>query len=473
MIDTKTLTIKDASSLLSNGEIKAEEIAEACLKKIGEENKDNNIYLEVYSDVMESAKNAQKLLDNKSGGLLAGIPISLKDNILVDGKNVTAGSKILEGYTATYDATVIKKLKEQGAVFLGRTNMDEFAMGGSTEHSAYGVTRNPFDKDRVAGGSSGGSAASVATGTALGSLGSDTGGSVRQPASFCGVVGLKPTYGAVSRFGLIAMGSSLDQIGPIAKTVDDVEIIYNAIRGKDPNDSTSIETNNKSIEFEKKVAVPRGLLEGLGFDEEVRHNFEEMLSKLKESGVEVIEVDMPNLKYALPAYYIIMPAEAATNLSRFDGVRYGIRKEGKNLLGDYMATRGEGFGKEVRRRILLGTYILSAGYYDAYYNKAVASRKIIEGDFDNAFKVASAVVMPTSPSLPFKIGEKESDPLSMYLADIFTVTANITGHPAISIPSGFGDMNGTKLPIGFQIMAPKNREDVLFGLGRHIEKIRD
>jgi len=371
----------------------------------------------------------------------------------------------LENYVAPYDATVIKKLKEAGAIFLGRANMDEFAMGSSTENSAYGVTKNPHDETRVAGGSSGGSAAAVAADLALAALGSDTGGSVRQPASFCGLVGLKPTFGAVSRFGLMAMGSSLDQIGPLAKNVEDAEIIFNAICGQDLMDSTTIKSttyNRQSITSRFIIGVPRDFL-GEGVAPEVLKNFEAGLKKLEQAGVEIRDIELPNIRYSLPVYYIIMPAEISSNLARFDGVKFGPKISGDNLLEDYLKTRGQLFGKEARRRIILGTYVLSAGYYDAYYNKAIAVRKMIADDLKKIFDSGvNAIATPTTPMPAFKIGEKINDPLQMYLADIFTVTANITGVPAISIPSG---------STGFQLQADWGREDILFEIGKKFEKI--
>jgi aspartyl-tRNA(Asn)/glutamyl-tRNA(Gln) amidotransferase subunit A len=345
--------------------------------------------------------------------------------------------------------------------------MDEFAMGGSTENSAFGPTRNPHDTTRVPGGTSGGSAAAVAMGSVLGSIGSDTGGSIRQPASFCGVVGMKPTYGRVSRYGLMAMGSSLDQIGPFGKTVEDAEIIFKVISGHDVMDSTSV-PEKLAVSGRgkpKSIGVPRDFI-AEGLDEEVRANFEESLEKLKRLGYEVKDISVPDLKYSLATYYIIMPAEVSTNLSRFDGIKYGLSKDGGDMASSYLKTRGEGFGKEARRRIILGTYVLSSGYYDAYYNKANAVRSLIRRELKEAFEGVDAIVTPTSPVPAFKIGERSEDPLSMYLADIFTVPVNMSGIPAISVPSG-----KTKggLPLGLQIMAPHFGEDVLFEIGKNFE----
>jgi aspartyl-tRNA(Asn)/glutamyl-tRNA(Gln) amidotransferase subunit A len=467
MIDLKTLTIKKAHSALVKGEYSALELAEAYLAEIEKKNKELNAYLEFFDDVREQAKEADKKIKAGKADMLTGIPIAIKDNILIQGRRVSAASKILEGYVAPYDATVIKKLKDAGAVFLGRTNCDEFAMGGSTENSAYGVTRNPHDTARVAGGSSGGSAAAVAANLALAALGSDTGGSVRQPASFCGVVGFKPSYGAVSRSGLIAMGSSLDCIGPIAKTVEDAQIIFDYIRGTDSFDSTSVDLHATRYTLHAthlRVGVPRGFVEKEGIDAEVLKNFNESLERLKRVGAEIVDVELPNLKYALACYYIIMPAEASANLARFDGVKYGPRVSGENSIGDYFKTRAL-FGPEVRRRIILGTYVLSAGYYDAYYGKALAARALIRMDFEKAFEKVDIIAVPTSPIPAWKIGEKE-DPLSAYLADIFTITANIAGIPAISVPSG---ETGSGLPLGLQLMAPFGTDDILFGASRMLE----
>ena len=465
-MDLKNLTIKSARDSLDKGEFTALDLVSSYLKQI-EEKRDLNAYLEVFDDVLDQAKKADleiKEGKNKEKPLL-GIPFSIKDNILIEGKKVTSASKILDSFVAPYDATAIKKLKDAGAIFLGRTNMDEFAMGGSTENSAYGVTRNPYDIERVAGGSSGGSAVSVATDGALISLGSDTGGSVRQPASFCGIVGLKPTYGSVSRNGLMAMGSSLDVIGTFSKNVSDAEITFDVIKGKDTMDSTSVSEEDFSEVKEKQkltIGVPEKLLEMDGISDDVKENFQKSLEKLKGLGFKIQKIDLPNVSMSLAIYYILMPAEVSSNLSRFDGVKYGFHRDGKDLLDDYLKTRGDGFGKEVRRRILLGTYVLSAGYYDAYYNKALLGREMIKKDLDDAFKEVDLIMTPTTPTTAWKIGE-HTDPLSDYLADIFTVTANIAGIPAISLPSGFDKNN---MPMGIQFMAPYMAEKYLFNVGK-------
>ncbi|MEI6057947.1 MAG: amidase family protein, partial [bacterium] len=352
-------------------------------------------------------------------------------------------------------------------------NMDEFAMGGSTENSAFGVTKNPHDTGRVAGGTSGGSAAALAMDGALAALGSDTGGSIRQPASFCGVVGLKPTYGAVSRYGVMAMGSSLDQIGPFGKTVADTEIIFNTIRGQDTLDGTTISETTyspraSSVGKSTKpiIGVPRHFLGGDGIDKAVLENFNQSLEKFKKLGYEVRDITLPNIAYSLAIYYIIMPAEVSSNLSRFDGVKYGLHKDGSTSIEDYFETRGAGFGKEVRRRVLLGTYVLSSGYYDAYYNRANALRRVLTADFEKAFKDVDIILTPTAPAPAFKIGEKTADPVAMYLEDIFTVTANLTGMPAMSIPSGFSEIGGKKLPLGLQMTARHGDEKTLFTAGK-------
>lgn len=461
-IDLSTLTIRKAHEGLMSGAFSAVDLASAYLEVIKQKDGDINAYREVFADVLEQAKEADRRIAAKENiNPLLGIPFSIKDNILIEGRKAGAASKILERYVAPYDATVIAKLKERGVVFIGRVNMDEFAMGGSTENSAYGATKNPHDTTRVAGGSSGGSAASVAMDGALASLGSDTGGSIRQPGAFCEVVGLKPTYGAVSRHGLMAMGSSLDVIAPTAKTVEEVETIFNVIKGGDVYDGTSFYPDKLDGAHQPKtLGIIKGLLDQGGIDEKVKANFNATVEKLKGAGYTIKEIELPNLSYSLAAYYVIMPAEVSSNMSRFDGVKYGFKKDGANLLDDYLGTRGEGFGPEVRRRIMLGTYVLSSGYYDAYYAKANKVREVIRQDFKKAFESVDAILTPTTPTPAFKIGEKTSDPLSMYLEDIFTVTANLVGIPAINVPPNM------------QIMAPHYREDVLFVLGKEIEKLR-
>jgi aspartyl-tRNA(Asn)/glutamyl-tRNA(Gln) amidotransferase subunit A len=469
-IDLKNLTIIKAHGAMKRGDFSAVELAQAYLDVIAMKNKDLNAYLEVFSDVVEQAKVADKLFaeekfgDGAQTSFLTGIPFAVKDNILIQGHIASAASKMLEQYHAVYDATVIAQLKKVGAVFLGRTNMDEFAMGGSTENSAFGVTKNPHDLSRVAGGSSGGSAAAVASDMALAALGSDTGGSIRQPASFCGVVGLKPTYGAISRYGVMAMGSSLDQIGPFAKTVADAEIIFNAIHGQDSLDSTTISASTyspKRIGTKKPVIGYLDYKGGAGIDPQVYRIFNESKARFEKLGYKTKLVTIPNIDYSLAAYYIVMPAEVSANMARFDGVKYGFHKDGKTGVDDYFETRAAGFGKEVRRRILLGTYVLSSGYYDAYYNHANAVRRVMAAGFDRAFDTVDVIMTPTAPSPAFKIGEKISDPIAMYLEDIFTVPANLTGLPAMSVPAGFA----VSLPVGIQLTARHGDEKTLFEAG--------
>lgn len=470
-IDLKNLTIEKAHKAFKNGEYSVTDLVNEYLKVIDEKNKKLNAFLEIYDDVSDQVKRAEEMFKNGSATMITGIPIAIKDNILFEGHIASASSKILENYKATYDAFVIEKLKSQGAILIGRTNMDEFAMGSSTETSAFGVTRNPLDETRVPGGSSGGSAVSVAANMSLVALGTETCGSVRQPASFCGLVGLKPTYGVLSRSGIIAMGSSLDQVGPLGKNIGDVKILFDAINGHDPKDSTSLPDKvrlNKEKPLKKRIGVPRDFLKGEGIDDEVLKNFEENCEKLKNAGYEMVDVSSSLMKYSLAVYYIIMPAEVSSNLARFDGIRYGLSEGGNNLLEVYKKSRGKGFGKESRRRILLGTYILSHGYYDAYYNTAVKVREMIKKELLNIFLDVDAFITPTVPFLPFKLGEKLNDPISMYLCDIFSAPANLADLCSISIPSG---KNKNELPFGLQITAPFLREDILFSIGKDFEKL--
>src|SRR3989344_1754331 len=466
MIDLENLTIKKAREDLDKKVFSAVDLASAYLAEIKKKNKELNAYLEVFDDVLAQAKVADEIIARRESKPLTGIPFAVKDVMLIKGRHVSAASKILENYTACYDATAIDKLKEQGAVFLGRTNMDEFALGSSTENSAYGVTKNPYDKSRVAGGTSGGSAAAVASGMALGALGSDTGGSVRLPSAFCGVVGLKPTYGGVSRSGLIAAASSLDCIGAIAKNSEDAQIIFDVIYGHDVLDSTSIrevesyKVHNviKSEAKKLKIGVPWDLINQEGIEENVKENFKKAVQSFEDLGYKIVNIKLPN---CIALYYIINFAEVSTNLARLDGMRYGSHVDGGNLLQDYLKTKRKGFGKETRRRILLGTYVLSAGYYDAYYGKAQKARMALRKEFKELFTRVDLILTPTSPIPAWRIGEK-SNPLSVYLADIFTVTANIVGVPAISLPSGNALIGGKKLPLGIQFMASHGRETLLF-----------
>jgi len=471
-ISLRELTINKAHQLLIDQKIKVKDLVDVYLGEIKEKNKDINAYLEIYNNLDEQIEKAQELIDSGGATLLTGIPIAIKDNILYKGQIASASSLILENYVATYDSFVVERLKDEGVIFLGRTNMDEFAMGSSTETSAFGVTKNPHDISRVPGGSSGGSASAVAGDMALVALGTETCGSVRQPASFCGLVGLKPSYGAVSRSGIIAMGSSLDQVGPMAKTVEEVEIVFRAISKYDKKDSTSIPEEKRDIEkkpLKKKIGIPREFLESGGIDKAVLNNFEETCQKLKSLGYEIVDISLPILKYSLAVYYIIMPAEVSSNLARYDGIRYGLSIDADNLFDVYAKSRASGFGKEVRRRILLGTYVLSHGYYDAYYNTAIKVRKMIKDEINKAFLDIDAFITPTVPFLPFKLGEKLNDPVSMYLCDIFSAPANLANIPAITIPSG---KTNEGLPFGVQITAPFLREDVLFQIGKDIESLQ-
>ncbi len=470
MIDLKNLTISNTHSSLLNGDFTVTELIKEYLAVIAEKNSSINAYLEIYDDIFEQAKQAEEMFQNGTATLMTGIPVALKDNMLNEGHIASASSLVLKNHVATYDSFVVKQLKNQGAVFLGRTNMDEFAMGSSTETSAYGNTKNPLDESRVPGGSSGGSVAALAMNGTLVALGSDTGGSIRQPAAFCGLVGLKPTYGAVSRSGIISMGSSLDQVGPFGKNVTDTEILFKAINGYDEMDSTSVKLNDRADAkpLKKKIGVPKSFLQGGGMEPEILKNFEESCKKLENAGYEIIDISLPLIKYSLAVYYIISPAEVSSNLARYDGIRYGLHEEADKLFEVYTKSRGKGFGKEVRRRILLGTYILSHGYYDAYYNTAIKVRHAIKEELKTAFMEVDAIITPTSPFMPFKFGEKSDDPIGMYLSDLFSVPANIADIPAISIPSG---KNSEGLPFGLHIMAPIFREDILFAIGKDFEKL--
>jgi aspartyl-tRNA(Asn)/glutamyl-tRNA(Gln) amidotransferase subunit A len=465
------LSITEAARGLRSKEFSVRELYDYCYAEGVSRNLELNAYLEFFHDAETDAAivAAQKRIDTEGNDapMLCGIPLAIKDNILIEGRIASASSKMLENYKATYDSTVIKKLKAQNAIFIGRTNMDEFAMGSSTEHSAFGSSKNPHDVSRVPGGSSGGSASAVASNGAIAALGTDTGGSIRQPAAHCGLVGFKPTYGGISRSGLIALASSLDQAGPLTKSVADAKIIYEALKGTDELDSTTIPTPSpyKKRETPKvfRVGVPYHLLES-GVDPDLRANFDAAIAKLKAAGHEIVDVSLPTSSYALAVYYVIQPAEASANLARFDGMRYGLAKRGKTLLDDYVDTRTEGFGEETKRRILLGTFVLSSGYIDAYYRKADAARAVLTKEYDDAFEKVDVIAFPTTPSPAFKFGEK-SDPVSMYLEDIFTVTANLTGMPAISVPMGTVVREEKTLPTGIHFTAPKGAEEFLFTIG--------
>lgn len=453
------LTIKSATDGLRKAEFTSVELTRACLNQIKIYDKEIGAFLEVYADeALEQARESDKRIKAKKPlGDLDGIPGATKDNMLMRGKIVSAGSRILENYKSAYDATVVRKLHNQGAIILGRTNMDEFAMGSSTETSAYQKTKNPWNLETVPGGSSGGSAAAVAANMCLFALGSDTGGSIRQPASLCGVTGLKPTYGRVSRYGLIAMASSLDQIGPLTKTAEDAKIVLEAIEGKDARDATSVDLlsqiepstlNAKRFTLKDlRIGVPKEYFIA-GMDGEVEKRVREAIKKFEDLGVKVEEISLPHSEYGLAIYYIIMPAEVSANLARFDGIRYGASAPGEKLWDVYDNTRGQNFGAEVRRRIMLGTYVLSAGYYDAYYKKAQQVRTLVKQDFDKALHQVDVILTPTSPGVAWKLGEKFNDPLTMYLSDIYTVSANVAGLPAVSVPCGFAH----DLPVGLQII---------------------
>ncbi|MBA3065978.1 Asp-tRNA(Asn)/Glu-tRNA(Gln) amidotransferase subunit GatA, partial [bacterium] len=394
----------------------------------------------------------------------AGAPVALKDNMVIKGETASCSSKILKGFVSPYDAEVVTRLEKAGAIIVGRTNMDEFAMGSSTETSAFGATKNPIDHERVPGGSSGGSAAAVGAGLVPYSLGSDTGGSIRQPASFCGICGMKPTYGAVSRYGLIAFASSLDQIGPFAKDMDGIEKIFNVIAGIDEKDETSCGIEKLS---EKKGKIVCGIpKEYTGSTTGVKEVFAKAVKKLSRD-FEIIDVSLPSTEYAVSIYYIIAPSEASSNLSRFDGIRYGLRAESDDIIDGYFKTRGQGFGDEVKRRIMLGAFALSSGYYDAYYIKALKVRRLIKDEFDRAFQKADVIISPTSPRTAFKLGEL-TDPLSLYLQDVYTIPANMAGLPAVSIPCG---NSSDGLPVGFQIMAPRKRDLFLIDTAKKFEAV--
>ena len=469
-------TAKEQRAALLNKEISAVDLVNAEYERIEEVDGKLGAFNSLCKEqALATAKEVdKKIAAGEKLPPLAGIPLALKDNINLKDTKTTASSKILENFVSPYDATVVTKLKENLIPILGKVNLDEFAMGSSTENSAFKITRNPWDTNKVPGGSSGGSAASVAGYEATISLGSDTGGSIRLPASFCGIVGMKPTYGRVSRYGLIAFASSLDQIGPFARSLEDCALLLEAISGHDTHDSTSLDI--PVPEFSKaltqdikgaKVGVIKELL-GEGVSADVKKAVEDAISTYKNLGAEIVEISLPLLKYSIGVYYILATAEASSNLARFDGVKYGHRtKDAKNLLEMYTKTRTEGFGDEVKRRIMLGTYALSAGYYDAYYKKAQQLRRLIKNDFDKAFEKVDILISPTCPNTAFEIGSKVEDPLSMYLTDIGTISANLAGIPGMSLPCGY-DSDG--MPIGLQILAPVLKEEKLFNMAYNFEQ---
>jgi len=472
------LTAHQAYIGLRKKEFSSTEITKVCLDQIKKVDKKINAFVTVTDDLaLEQAKIAdEKIAQGEELMPLEGIPCAIKDNILVEGERCTCSSKILENYRATYNAGVIKKLKEQGAVFLGKTNMDEFAMGSSCENSALKKTKNPHDLTRVPGGSSGGSAVAVTANMCIYALGSDTGGSIRQPAAFCGVVGMKPTYGKVSRYGLVAMASSLDQIGPITKDTEDAALVLRSIAGPDAKDSTCVQYSvpdyTEAIPWgieNIRVGVIKEYFEE-GIDKEVSDLVRKAIKELEKLGAKVSEVSLPHTKYALPCYYIIMPAEVSANLARYDGIRYGYSKvKAKNLLDVYLSSRAKGLGDEVRRRIMLGTFALSAGYYEAYYDKAQRVRTKIKREYDDIFRDFDVLIGPTTPTPAFKLGERIKDPLTMYMSDVLTVSANISGMPAISLPCGFVKKEGKKLPVGLQIMGDHFKEEMVIRVASSYE----
>jgi aspartyl-tRNA(Asn)/glutamyl-tRNA(Gln) amidotransferase subunit A len=473
------LTAHELREKTKKREVSSEEIVRSVYNRITQvEDKLHSFVTLTEEEALLQARSVdEKVRKGELRGKLAGIPIAIKDNICIRNVRTTCSSHILENFISPYEATVIKKLRDAGAVFIGKTNMDEFAMGSSTENSYFGITRNPWNLDYIPGGSSGGSAVAVASDETILAIGSDTGGSIRQPAACCGIVGLKPTYGRVSRYGLVAFASSLDQIGPFGKDVGDAAILMNVLSGHDENDSTSVNLDvpdfTKSLVENVKgirIGVPKEYFVK-GMDVEVERAVKEAIELLESLGAKTFEISLPHTEYGVAVYYLIAPSEASANLARYDGVRYGYRSpETEDLLEEYEKTRGEGFGAEVKRRIMLGTYALSRGYYDAYYLKAQKVRTLIKKDFDEAFKKVDAIVTPTAPTPAFKIGEKADDPLQMYLSDIFTISANLAGIPGISLPCGFSKKG---LPIGLQLLAKPFGEEVLLRIAYTYEKNTD
>lgn len=467
-------TVVDIAARVADGSLSAVEVLEENLAAIDAREREIHAFNLVTAE--RARERATRIdADVKAGrkvGRLAGVTIALKDNMCTRGVETTCSSKILAGWKPPYDATVVRRLADEGAVFVGKTNLDEFAMGSSTENSAFGPTRNPLDTSRVPGGSSGGSAAAVAAGFAAASFGSDTGGSIRQPAALCGLVGVKPTYGLVSRQGLVAFGSSLDQIGPFTTTVADAALLMEVVAGHDPLDSTSIPQPAPTLSDALSKGV-KGMRIGRitdmpeGSSPDVLARLEAAFDALRAAGAEVVDVQMPSMSYGLTAYYLVAPAEASSNLARFDGVRYGLRVDAKDLNAMYGATRAAGFGDEVKRRIMLGTYALSAGYYDAYYGKALKVRRLIADDFAKAYQTCDVILTPTSPTVAFKFGDKTSNPLAMYLCDVFTIPTNLAGHAAMSVPFGTGEAG---LPVGVQVLAPALGEAPMFRVAAELER---
>jgi aspartyl-tRNA(Asn)/glutamyl-tRNA(Gln) amidotransferase subunit A len=470
MVRSNGMTIKELITRYQTGDTTPAETLAASQQVITDRDGDIHAYLDVYADAAVAADAATaRYQSGEATRPLEGVPLAIKNNILIKGKRMTAGSKILQDYVAPYDATTIDRLRAAGAVFVGSTNLDEFAMGSSTEHSAFGPTKNPHDETRVPGGSSGGSAAAVAMGSVPAAIGTDTGGSIRQPASYCGLVGLKPTYGAISRYGLAAMGSSFDQAGPLTNSVADAEMLYTVMAGRDPADMTTISADTYPAVATKDhytIGVPRDFLQD-GVDPDVIDRFETHLAALREAGHTIKDISLPLYEKGLPAYYIAIFAEVSSNLARYDGMRYGTRVAGDDLLEEYLHSRAEGFGPEAKRRILLGTYVLSAGYYDAFYGKAEAVRSLMRNELDEVFKDIDLITTPTAPTPAFTFGAA-ADPLAMYRQDIFTVPVNLTGVPALSVPMGTVERDGTALPVGVQYIAPHAGESRLFDLGKQM-----
>jgi len=474
-MDILNLAMWEVRELLKKKEISCVEVVKNLLSEIEKKDADLHSYLYINPDAVRDAEKVDgKIAQGEPLGALEGVPVAVKDNICVKGMPATCASKMLENFYPPYDATVIERMKKAGAIVIGKTNMDEFAFGSSTESSAFGPTKNPFDARCVPGGSSGGSAAAVGARLCFGALGSDTGGSIRQPAAFCGTVGLKPTYGRVSRYGLIAFASSLDQIGPVTRDVKDACIMMDVIAGRDEKDSTSVDIHTpdytcclKGEIKGLKVGVPEEYFAS-GIDSGVRDKVSGAIKKIEELGAEIKTISLPHTQYGIAVYYVIATAEASSNLARFDGVKYGYRSpKYKNLHEMYANTRGEAFGGEVKRRIIMGAYVLSSGYYDAYYIKAQKVRSLIRKDFTDAFKQVDVIVTPTTPELPFKLGEKKEDPLKMYLSDIFTANINLAGLPAITLPVGFVE----ELPVGMQVIAPLFREDKIIEVAYAVEQM--
>ena len=464
------MTITEMRKKFVEGTYTPTDAVKESLAVIAEKDGEIHAFLDVYQDAIEAAAEATKryAAEGESAPALLGVPVALKNNILVKGKKATGGSKILENYTATYDATIVTKLREAGAIFVGATNMDEFAMGSSTENSAFGPTKNPVDTSRVPGGSSGGSSAAVAMGAVSVAIGTDTGGSIRQPASYCGLVGFKPTYGAVSRSGLMAMGSSFDQAGPLTTSVADAELVHGVMAGKDVMDATTIDSDTyREVPLKETytIGIPRDFMKE-GVDAEVMEVFEAHVQSLKDAGHTIVDVALPLFEKGLAAYYVSMPAEVSSNLARYDGIRYGLSEDGETLLDVYEKSRGAGFGDEVKRRILLGTYVLSSGYYDAYYGKAEAARELMREELAKVFEGVDIVLTPSAPTPAYVVGTL-TDPLAVYRQDIFTVPVNLTGVPAISIPGGTVEQSdGCALPVGVQYIAPHGGDARLFDLGK-------